>query len=126
MTTQAEYEERRERWAKALESGEYAQTKSRLRDSTGYCCLGVACDLYGKETGEEWQPLVISKKYVFMGARTSLPEEVQDWLGLRDVNGVISPDLTLVHLNDTGSTFAEIAAIIRSAPTGLFLEPDNG
>lgn len=30
----------------ALRSGKYAQTSGVLRDSRGYCCLGVVCDVY--------------------------------------------------------------------------------
>lgn len=32
-------------WLTALRSGEYSQTKTRLQDSQGYCCLGVACEV---------------------------------------------------------------------------------
>lgn len=35
----------RDRWVRALRSGEYEQTRGRLRDATGFCCYGVACDL---------------------------------------------------------------------------------
>lgn len=30
-------------WLSALRSGGYKQTKHRLQDHEGYCCLGVAC-----------------------------------------------------------------------------------
>lgn len=33
------------RWILALESGEFAQTKKVLKNETGYCCLGVACEV---------------------------------------------------------------------------------
>ena len=32
-------------WVDALRSGEYPQTKYSLQDKTGYCCLGVACEV---------------------------------------------------------------------------------
>ena len=32
-------------WIKALRSGEYKQTKKKLCDKDGYCCLGVAYDV---------------------------------------------------------------------------------
>ena len=41
-------EEARALWVKALRSGEYKQTTGQLRKDDGHCCLGVACDLYGK------------------------------------------------------------------------------
>lgn len=39
-------------WVKALRSGKYKQTKGTLQNNQGYCCLGVACDLFieNKET----------------------------------------------------------------------------
>jgi len=32
-------------WIKALRSGKYSQTTETLQDSTGFCCLGVLCDV---------------------------------------------------------------------------------
>ena len=34
------------KWTNALRSGEFKQTKNRLQDENGYCCLGVACKLF--------------------------------------------------------------------------------
>lgn len=31
------------KWVKALRSGKYEQTTGSLNNSSGYCCLGVAC-----------------------------------------------------------------------------------
>ena len=30
-------------WLAALRSGNFSQSKHKLQDSNGYCCLGVAC-----------------------------------------------------------------------------------
>ena len=38
-------QEIKDRWVKALESGEYDQTKGYLHDEDGYCCLGVLCEI---------------------------------------------------------------------------------
>lgn len=35
-----------EQWVSALRSGKYKQTKGALQNQDGYCCLGVACDLF--------------------------------------------------------------------------------
>lgn len=35
-----------QKWATALRSGEYKQTRSYLQDKKGFCCLGVACKLF--------------------------------------------------------------------------------
>lgn len=40
------------KWLKALRSGRYKQTKERLRDGIGYCCLGVLCTIQGAK----WKP----------------------------------------------------------------------
>lgn len=33
-------------WIAALRSGKYKQTTGRLQNVYGYCCLGVACELF--------------------------------------------------------------------------------
>jgi len=33
-------------WVSALRSAEYSQTKGKLQDDSGHCCLGVACDVF--------------------------------------------------------------------------------
>lgn len=45
------------RWVAALRSGEYKQGERRVLndDKGGFCCLGVLCDIYAKETGSEWE-----------------------------------------------------------------------
>ena len=39
-------------WLAALRSGEYDQQQAVLKNGFGYCCLGVACDVYRKQTGK--------------------------------------------------------------------------
>ena len=39
----------------ALRSGEYEQGKNQLQSEYGYCCLGVMCDVFAKETGRALQ-----------------------------------------------------------------------
>lgn len=41
------------KWIVALRSGEYKQTKNRLQDKKGYCCLGVACKVLIPENKQE-------------------------------------------------------------------------
>src|SRR5690242_16385148 len=47
----------KKKWVDALKSGEYTQGQFVLRSfEDTYCCLGVLCDLYAKETGKgNWQ-----------------------------------------------------------------------
>ena len=35
-----------QKWVDALRSGTYAQTQCTLQDNSGFCCLGVACDIF--------------------------------------------------------------------------------
>lgn len=35
-----------QKWANALRSGKYKQTRSTLQNIYGYCCLGVACKIF--------------------------------------------------------------------------------
>ena len=139
------------KWVEALRSGEYKQTKSYLRTKKGFCCLGVACDLYAKETGEgEWNDgsdgtniAGSSYWYAFISSKNKrketagLPVYVMEWLGIRDQLGDYSKKVdvhfsspvkemieysSLGGMNDTGSSFAEIADVIESEPGGLFHE----
>ena len=41
------------KWVKALRSGEYRQTRQKLRGRNGaMCCIGVLCDIQGAEWGD--------------------------------------------------------------------------
>jgi hypothetical protein len=115
-------EEVMRKWVAALRSGEYKQTKRNLRDEHGFCCLGVLCDLYAKETGEGTWALQCQAYepdfYVFSRhdewSRFTLPPErvAQGWAGMHTNNGSIhrwEKGPTLTDLNDSGKTFAKIA-----------------
>jgi uncharacterized protein (UPF0128 family) len=73
------------KWVAALRSGEYEQTEGVLRNGNGYCCLGVLCDLYSKETGMKWWDG--GSKYAMHGNDTMLPHEVRVWAHLADEFG---------------------------------------
>ena len=103
-------------WVEALRSGRYEQTTGRLRGETGYCCLGVACDISGladwAEAGSDEYP------WSYGGAEEILPDGVAEWLGVEDVSPMVFWELRdtqeeLASLNDEGRTFAEIADAIE-------------
>lgn len=110
-----------ELWAQALESGEYTQGRHRLRGGDTYCCLGVACDVYRKETGNGvWMDNeYIPGHYRFVASTQSslsvLPAEVSTYLGLSeaDADPFISGAALSAH-NDNMATFAQIAKMIRA------------
>jgi hypothetical protein len=112
---------RRALWAKALESGKYKQAKNNLRNSQGFCCLGVACDLYATATGRgQWnKPNWIFEAGSGESRNAVLPTVVADWFGLMDTNpDLVDPDTGQDHSsafwNDTGFTFTKIAKMVRA------------
>lgn len=113
--------------AKALRSGEYEQTRGALRTTKGYCCLGVACELYRQETGVgEWIENTRNGCYEFVLPDSPrelyyLPDDVRAWLGFESNKGGVDARnirevLNLAALNDIGETFAQIADKVESEP----------
>ncbi len=109
----------------ALESGKYQQAQGSLRNRVArlgrynYCCLGVACDVFRKETGQgKWdgESFLIGAEE----ATEEMPRQVRDWFGFFDQRGKSSGLLgtdgedDLIDLNDnTGKSLKEIAGAIR-------------
>lgn len=89
----------------ALRSGEYKQTREKLRNGDAFCCLGVACNL----TGREWKGNFFGERERFM------PVFVQRFYGFYSAQGAkIDGDfVSLAQLNDRGKTFAEIADLLE-------------
>lgn len=111
----------------ALESGGYKQTRERLHTSLGYCCLGVACDLYLKENGGEWT----EKSYgVYAMPMSSgepneyvMPDYVYKWYGFDTGNPTLPPGshaedpyMGMAGMNDDMNwDFPKIASVLRRA-----------
>jgi hypothetical protein len=74
------------KWLADLRSGKFPQTDGVLRNDEGYCCLGVLCDLYSRETGVEWEPRS-SNQFSMHSATSVLPYEVEQWAGLTHEHG---------------------------------------
>ena len=107
-------EQVKEKWLSALRSGDYKQTQLKLHTDDGFCCLGVLCDLYGKEHNVEWKLAEddYSNNYEFQEEPERLPLFVIEWAGVKNDNPEIC-ETSLAELNDTGSTFNEIADLIE-------------
>ena len=114
-TPEQQAKNRRE-WVEALRSGDYQQGQGALLTGDRFCCLGVACEISGLA---EWNG------HYYLGQDCALPDEVMDWLGLRDYMGEWMNGDTLAARNDTGKTFREIADLIESEPQGLLKEASN-
>lgn len=107
-------------WVDALRSNDYAQGHGFLRteNSLGepmFCCLGVLCDLYLKAHPKElgWQGR--ASTFEFFDSRYTLPKQVREWSGLDSRDPILFPSIgfTASRANDSGRTFAEIAAAIE-------------
>ena len=107
-------QEIKQKWVKALRSGKYKQGETYLhRTDNRFCCLGVLCDLAAKEG-------VVSAiksdeddvAYAYDAWSQILPPSVMAWADLADANPVAGAH-ALANLNDTGTTFAQIADIIE-------------
>ena len=105
----------KEKWMNALRSGEYSQTRGYLRTTEGFCCLGVLCDLYSKETGTEWvENYELENSSSFLEEFATLPKEVMEWSGLEYPNPYSETwGGSLASLNDQGEEFPKIADVIE-------------
>src|SRR4051812_11818057 len=74
---------------RALRSGKFRQTTGCLRDKKGYCCLGVASEVYRRANPTKcgWD------NYSLCGGGVRedvvLPPPVQRWFGFRDSNPAV-------------------------------------
>lgn len=117
----------KERWVAALRSGDYRQTKGALRDSDGFCCLGVLCEITKEETGLEW-----TVDGWFDGSRIGLGGRISETVGIREATipletipptqrhlagdpRTVKRDYWLSDLNDRGFTFDQIADLIEAS-----------
>lgn len=140
--SKAQIKRNRKAWLEALRSGEFKQTKGKLRSRNGaYCCLGVACEVL--EVPKVWdtneyhygteEVLDLLKKGEYIDSNkwsdyssTGLPRVAADLLGV-DMHEVrLAKPVTLIYqgeersednlieLNDTyGWSFAQIADAIE-------------
>lgn len=147
LTPETPVRDRQLALAEALESGEFKQGRVRLRvvinpldpPSDSFCCLGIACELFRRTFPEKtfWRDPVPghrsapSYRAIQVGQQTNygyLPDEVMEWFGFATDRASFNDEArlsgtnSLTTLNDDGKSFAEIAAIIREAPKGLFRE----
>lgn len=120
----------------ALRSGEFQQARNRLRDRDAYCCLGVACEVYRRTTGDgEWKGQARGEWFRADGESASnytLPWVVLDWYGFDDVNPTVRLDdegFPAATLNDERAldfpTIADAFERTYLPPSAVAL-PDDG
>jgi hypothetical protein len=97
------------KWANALRSGAYPQSVGRLQYLDGYCCLGVACEIF-------IPPSKQIREYGYLcGAMPWEQPDAPTWLAkLSDEFYNKSGGSSLVTFNDeAGFSFDEIADVIE-------------
>lgn len=117
------------KWTKALRSGKYKQTQGALHNKKGYCCLGVACELFipkhKRITTKSYSKLYITGSQPY--DQPSCPEWLKNInydfpIKLKDASPFTSNNskydndriFSLVDLNDFQEfTFDEIADILE-------------
>lgn len=90
-------QELKEKWVKALRSGEYPQGEGFLFMNGAYCCLGVLNVCSGIST-EDIQGIAIGNTEALLFPNGDYPKD-----------RVSDPIMKLMEMNDSGSTFPEIA-----------------
>ncbi len=109
------------KWVENLRSGKYVQGIDSLRAPSynddgdvideKFCCLGVLCDLYVNDTGDNLWNTILSDYE--SRETTDLPGRVVKWAGLTaDLEADAYTD-SLAILNDKGSPFGYIADVIE-------------
>jgi hypothetical protein len=97
-------------WIDALRSGNYKQTRKVLQNSKGFCCLGVACDVF---IPEDKKNKTIGKRYLIGNMPTEQPN-APDWLKKMDSDFEKKTGRYLTSLNDHFKfTFMDIADVLE-------------
>jgi hypothetical protein len=114
IATDLRAQQRVREWIAALRSRKYRQGRERLRTSNGFCCLGVACDLFNDHI---WRPAAGDAEWRYLGAGIDLPRPITDAYRLRRMDGQYTRDdgsaASLAEDNDAGRSFTEIAEVIE-------------
>lgn len=98
-----------EKWSSELRSGKYSQTRNTMHNASGYCCLGVACDVF-----MEKDKIHRVNGFIYGGIPTKQPFAfIPDWL--KGVNNDFGDKTNrkLSNLNDDGYSFDEIADLLE-------------
>lgn len=100
----------KQKWVEALRSGKYTQSRSRLRSDSGYCCLGVLCDVIEPA---EWRCHTTELSSGIINNWSYGDNETDNYITLR---GDMPITQKLIDMNDTeGKTFSEIADYIEES-----------
>lgn len=90
------------KWIEALRSGEYAQTTGRLQDFEGYCCLGVACELFAPSHDRDHRGILIGNVPITLN-------RAPKWLEMFVTDFYNKTKVDLAGLNDGVELFHELS-----------------
>lgn len=123
----------KDEWVRRLRSGNYPQGRRELNGRSGYCCLGVLCEVAADQgAAERYSRGVGPVSYGSHGGSYSpfyLSPGLIEWAGLGTDDPSGDPYLTIngfrrraTKHNDGGATFEQIADAIESQ---IPEEPDD-
>lgn len=109
----------KEKWLKALRSGDYEQGEECLRKEEKYCCLGVLCDIIKKDLSLDW--IKKEDQEIFQFGDYENDDEVLPFLVFKycELDGrdpiiyIGGRGRNISDLNDNGYTFEVIADLIE-------------
>lgn len=104
------------KWLKALRSGDFKQGQDFLESSDGYCCLGVACRIVHPKMKLEGKDLIYPDSFPKTYSKIKVPKILHGVAieGLEFTHGSYNPVVAkLAIMNDNGKTFKQIATFIE-------------
>ena len=111
-------------WLQALRSNNYAQGMQHLNTPHGFCCLGVACEIF--KDALDLEVKILPTQTFYEGVSGTAPVRVIEHLGLYGDVGEADPTSSknsLARLNDEGISFTEIADLVTADPAVYFRSP---
>ena len=96
------------KWCKALRSGKYPQDVGFLQTEKGFCCLGVACDLFIPKS-----KLIVDIDGRVAGVGFLQQNNTPALLNRLNYDFVNKTGNALATLNDGGYSFDEIADMLE-------------
>jgi len=101
----------KDKWVKALRSGEYKQGRLYLQRDNLFCCLGVLCKVLDVPNGvSDYSNNTMSFNFGKEYSRVSLPFGFREVIGLSAIK-----EANLIKMNDKlGKDFSQIADYIEA------------
>lgn len=101
------------KWIKALRSGDYQQCGGKLYNGEGYCCLGVACKILHPKIKLEGKGVISKKELGNSYKNIKVPKLLHGYGNMNNVEGNLVVN-KLAGMNDSGKySFKRIATWIE-------------